>query len=130
MAGAQILFHPNAGLDALAVSKRKRNGKDGIAIRAFENAIYYVFANSVGPQGGGKWSAGDSKLVAPDLKVLAQADNASENLIVGNINLEKATRKYARESLEQPAFLAATWKQLVSRIKRDANKSKVGFDLP
>ena len=130
MAGAQILFHPNAGLDSLSVSKRKRNGNDGISIRAFENAIYYVFANSVGPQGGGKWSAGDSKIVAPDMRVLAQADNESESLIVGSIDLDTATRKYGKESMEYPRFLAPTWKQLVERVKRVASKSIDGFDLP
>ena len=130
MAGAQILFHPNAGLDSLSVSKRKRNGNDGIAIRAFENAIYYVFANSVGPQGGGKWSAGDSKIVAPDMQVLTQADNESESLIVGDIDMDKATRKFASESMEYPEFLAPTWKQLVERVKRVASKSMDGFDLP
>ncbi|MFM7555877.1 MAG: carbon-nitrogen hydrolase family protein, partial [Verrucomicrobiota bacterium] len=55
MAGARVLFHPNAGMDSLAVSRRKRGGRDGIAVRAFENAVFYVFANSVGPQGGGRW---------------------------------------------------------------------------
>ena len=64
---AQIVFHPNAGLDRLAVSRAKRGGRDGIAVRAFENQVFYVFANSVGPQGSGLWSAGDSKIVAPDL---------------------------------------------------------------
>ena len=58
MMGAQIVFHPNAGLDALAVSKTKRGGRDGMAVRAFENQVFYVFANSVGPQGGRLWSAG------------------------------------------------------------------------
>ena len=42
--------------------RAKRRGRDGMPVRAFENAVYYVFANSVGPQGGGKWSAGDSKM--------------------------------------------------------------------
>ena len=70
MAGAQIVFHPNAGMDNLTVSQTKRRGRDGIPVRAFENAVYYVFANSVGPQGGGKWSAGDSKIVAPDGSLL------------------------------------------------------------
>jgi predicted amidohydrolase len=64
MLGAQIVFHPNAGLDSLPVSKSKRHGRDGMAVRAFENEVYYVFANSVGPQGDGWWSAGDSKIVA------------------------------------------------------------------
>ena len=70
MAGARVVFHPNAGLDSLAVSRSKRGGKDGIAVRAFENAVFYAFANSVGPQGNGLWSAGDSKVVGPDGRVL------------------------------------------------------------
>lgn len=67
-----------------AVSRRKRGGRDGIVARAFENAIYYVFANSAGPQGNGEWSAGDSKIVGPDEKVLALADNRSEAMIMAN----------------------------------------------
>ena len=31
MAGAQIAFHPNAGMDDLAVSRAKRGGRDGMA---------------------------------------------------------------------------------------------------
>jgi len=42
MAGARIIFHPNAGLDPLSVSRKKRGGRDGIPARAFENAVYYV----------------------------------------------------------------------------------------
>lgn len=119
MAGAQVLFHPNAGLDALAVSRKKRGGRDGIAVRAFENAIYYVFANSVGPQGGGKWSAGDSKIVAPDSRVLRLADNAKEAVIVGDLDLAQATRKYAVEALEAPRFLAPFWKRMVRAVLCD-----------
>ena len=103
---AEILFHPNAGMDALSVSRRKRGGRDGIAVRAFEDAIFYVFANSVGPQGGGKWSAGDSKIVAPDGRVLRLADNKNEGLLAADLDLALATRKYAVDSLEHPRFLA------------------------
>ncbi|MBI3878190.1 MAG: carbon-nitrogen hydrolase family protein, partial [Verrucomicrobia bacterium] len=81
MAGACVLFHPNAGLDSLAVSRRKQGGRDGIAVRAWENAIFYVFANSVGPQGNGLWSAGDSKIVAPDGRVLRLANNHDEAIV-------------------------------------------------
>src|SRR6185503_15340079 len=91
MAGARILFHPNAGLDSLAVSRAKRGGRDGIAVRAFENAIFYVFANSIGSQGGGRWSAGDSKIVAPDGHVLRLADNRTEAIIVADLDLRMAT---------------------------------------
>ena len=123
MAGAQVLFHPNAGLDSLAVSHRKRGGRDGIAVRAFENAIFYAFANSVGPQGGGKWSAGDSKIVAPDSRVLALADNASEAVIVADLELAQATRKYALESLAHPRFLAPHWRAMVRAVRRQSRRA-------
>lgn len=128
MAGAQVLFHPNAGLDSLSVSRSKRGGRDGIAVRAFENAIYYVFANSVGPQGGGKWSAGDAKIVAPSGRVLRLAGNEVEEAITAKIDLSLATRKYAKDSFEEPAFLRDTWKDVVREVKERAN-SEGGLEL-
>ncbi len=130
MAGARIFFHPNAGMDALAVSRKKRGGKDGIAARAFENAIYYVFANSAGPQGSGKWSAGDSKIVAPDERVLALADNRSEAVVVADLDLSQATGSYALRGMERPRFLAARWKQMVEAVRKRAVRSSLAFDLP
>lgn len=118
MMGAQIVFHPNAGLDALAVSKAKRGGRDGIAVRAFENQVFYVFANSVGPQGDGLWSAGDSKIVAPDSRMLAQANNRDEMLIHARLDLSQAGRKYAREALQEPRFLRTHWKALIAACHR------------
>jgi len=130
MAGAKILFHPNAGMDRPAVSRKKRGGRDGIAARAFENAIYYVFANSVGPQGGGLWSAGDSKIVAPDERVLQLADNRSEAVIVATLDLARATRRYAERSMEHPRFLAADWKAMVRKVRRQAAAATAKYDLP
>jgi len=122
MLGAQIVFHPNAGLDALAVSKSKRHGRDGIAVRAFENEVYYVFANSVGPQGGGWWSAGDSKIVAPDSRVLALANNHEATVIQAELDLSRAGRKYAREALAHPAFLRAHWQAMLAACKRQLRR--------
>jgi len=130
MAGARILFHPNAGMDSLAVSRQKRGGRDGIVARAFENAIYYVFANSVGPQGDGLWSAGDSKIVGPDERVLGLADNRNEAVIVANLNLSKATGVYARRGLTNPPLLAPHWKRMVDVVRRQAAKSALAYDLP
>ncbi len=130
MAGAKVLFHPNAGMDALSVSRKKRDGSDGVVARAFENAIYYVFANSVGPQGGGKWSAGDSKIVAPDEKVLKLADNRVEAVIVANLDLAKATGKYAQRGVKRPAFLASQWKAMVQSVRQRAKEAALDFDLP
>jgi predicted amidohydrolase len=118
MMGAQIVFHPNAGLDALAVSRAKRGGRDGIAVRAFENQVFYVFANSVGPQGGGLWSAGDAKIVAPDSRVLARANNCDEMLIQARLDLSQAGRKYALDALRQPSFLRGHWRTMLAACRR------------
>ncbi|MFM8471025.1 MAG: carbon-nitrogen hydrolase family protein [Limisphaerales bacterium] len=123
MAGARVVFHPNAGLDALTVSRRKRGGRDGIAVRAFENAVFYVFANSVGPQGDGLWSAGDSKVVAPDSRVLALADNRSEQVITADLDLAQATGKYAADSLAHPRFLAAEWRRMLRKVRAMAKRN-------
>lgn len=117
MAGAQVVFHPNAGLDSLAVSRTKRRGRDGIPVRAFENAVYYVFANSAGPQGDGKWSAGDSKIVAPDGTFLRLAGHRREAVLVANLDLSRATRKYARDSLLHPRFLAGHWRRILAETR-------------
>jgi len=127
MAGAQIVFHPNAGMDALSVSRTKRRGRDGIPVRAFENAVYYVFANSVGPQGGGNWSAGDSKIVAPDGTFLQLADNRRERVLVETLELSRATRKYALDSLEHPRFLAPHWGQMVTEMQRRVRENDRRF---
>ena len=118
MAGARIVFHPNAGLDSRVVSRSKHRGRDGIAVRAFENAVFYVFANSVGSQRGGLWSAGDPKIVAPDGTVLGLADNRSESVVVADLELAKATGRYARESLEHPRFLREHWRRILSEFRR------------
>ena len=130
MAGARIICHPNAGLDTLAVSRRKRGGRDGIATRAFENAAYYVFANSVGRQGKGLWSAGDSKIVSPDDRVLALADNLHEGVVSARLNIPEATGAYAARGLAAPPFLAPHWKQMVGAVKRNAATAWREFDLP
>ncbi len=124
MLGAQIVFHPNAGLDSLAVSKSKRHGRDGIAVRAFENEVYYVFANSVGPQGDGLWSAGDSKIVAPDMRVLASANNRDEAVIQAELDVSLAGRKYARDALQWPVFLRKHWKEMTAACKRQLSRKR------
>jgi len=105
------------------VSKLKRRGRDGIAMRAFENEVFYGFANSVGPQGDGLWSAGDSKIVAPDSQVLALANNRDEMLIHARLDLSQAGRSYAREALQQPKFLRAHWKALLAACRRQVQRA-------
>ena len=129
MAGAQVVFHPNAGLDDLAVSRSKRGGRDGIPVRAFENAVFYVFANSVGPQGNGKWSAGGTKVVAPDGTVLGLADNRSAALVVADLDLSLATRKYAEDAWRHPRLLVGHWRAILRKMTRRARITDEAFRL-
>jgi len=100
-----------------------------IATRAFENAIYYVFANSVGPQTRGKWSAGDSKIVAPDQRVLQLADNENETVLVASLDLTKATRIYAQRSREHPRFRASHWRAIIRAVRDQARTKGLDYDL-
>lgn len=118
MAGARIVFHPNAGLDSLQVSRSKRKGRDGIAVRAFENAVPYVFANTVGPQGNGCWSAGDSKIVSARGDVIKLAGNSKEQLLTAALDMSQASGKYAADSLCHPRILARHWPSVIRDIRR------------
>jgi predicted amidohydrolase len=126
MLGAQIVFHPNAGLDSLPVSKTKRRGRDGMAVRAFENEVYYVFANSVGPQGDGLWSAGDSKIVAPDSRVLPLDNNHDETIIKTKLDISLDSRKYARESLQEPPLLRIHFKAMLAWAVKPSRILRLG----
>jgi predicted amidohydrolase len=127
MDGARVVFHPNAGMDTREVSRAKWRGQDGMAVRAFENAVYYVFANSVGPQGCDRWSAGDSKIVAPDGSFLQLADNRREMIIADELDLSQATRKYARESLQHPRILAAHWRRMLPELRQRVRETDLMF---
>ena len=94
-----------------------------MAAPTFENEVFYLSANSVGPQGGGKWSAGDSKIVAPDGSFLELADNRKERVLVHDLDLSLATRKYAKDSLEHPAFLRPYWRRVLPELKRRARET-------
>jgi len=127
MAGARMIFHPNAGLDTLAVSKAKRGGRDGIAVRAFENAVPYLFANTVGPQGEDKWSAGDSKIVGADGELLGLADHRVEGVVVATVDLTQATGLYAIRGAEHPRFLGPFWRAMVRAATHQAAASSRKF---
>ncbi len=130
MAGARLIFHPNAGLDPLPVSRRKRGGRDGIAARAFENAVPYAFANSVGPQGGGLWSAGDSKILAADATVLRLAGNTRPELLVADVDLTQATASYALEGIATPRFLTPLWREMIRRVKHESRRGRLLSGIP
>lgn len=84
--------------------------------------MYYVFSNSVGAQGNDLWSAGDSKIVAPDSRVLVVANNHEASIIQAEVDLAQAGRMYAREALAQPAFLRAPWQAMLRACRRQLKR--------
>jgi hypothetical protein len=56
--------------------------------------------------------------VAPDGSFLKLADNRSECVIVGSLDLSRATRKYALDSLAHPRSLARHWRRLLPELRR------------
>jgi hypothetical protein len=73
------------------------------------------------------WSAGDSKIVAPDSRVLALANNRDEMLIHTRVDLSQAGRKYAREALQRPNFLRAHWRAMLAACRRQLVRGRSGF---
>jgi len=81
------------------------------------------------PAGRRQVVGGDSKIVAPDGRVLRLADNEHEAVLVADLDLSVATRKYALDSLEHPRFLTPHWRRLVREIALRA-KTEGRFELP
>ena len=104
MMGAKIVFHPNAGLTRL---RCRANATVATGSLCTENQVFYVFANSVGPQGGAQWSAGDSKIVAPDPGRWRSPTIATRCLSRHASDLSQAERKYARKGCRNRGFFAA-----------------------
>ena len=87
LAGAEIVAHPTNSPVA------SRELADYLPrARAAENAVYFLTANRVGTESGARFF-GRSQVVDPLGTVVAQADDASESLIVADIDLELARNK-------------------------------------
>ncbi len=78
----------------------------------------------MGSQGNGLWSAGDSKIVAPDTRVLALANNRDETVIQAELDLSLAGRKYARDALQWPVFLRRHWTEMMAACKRQLRRTR------
>ncbi len=61
-------------------------------------------------------------IVAPDSRVLAVADNRRANVILAELDLAQAGRKYAIEAMSQPAFLRPHWKALLNACRQQLRK--------
>lgn len=122
MAGARILFQPSCSSDELEAVAWKR-----VAGRAQQpvgpnSRIFHCVANTVGqPPDGKQTSSGGSFIRDPGGLPLAEAGWYQEEMITAVLDLERADRAYALDSLRDPPFLRRYWEAMVAEVRRRAD---------
>jgi predicted amidohydrolase len=126
MAGAQVLFHPSCSSDEIeAVVWKRVSGRAQQPVGP-NSRMFHCVANTVGqPPDGKQTSSGMSFIREPSGLPLAEAGFYQEEMITAVLDLERADRSYARDSLAAPAFLGSHWKTMIREVKRRAGQKPV-----
>lgn len=121
MAGAQILFHPSCSSDEIeAVIWKRTSGRAQQPVGP-TTKIFHCVANTVGQSPDGKQSSsGMSFIREPSGMPLAEAGWYQEEMITAVLDLERADRHYALDSLKDPPFLRRHWEEMIEEVKRRA----------
>ena len=121
MAGAQVLFQPSCSSDEIEAVIWKR-----VAGRAQQPAgpssrIFHCVANTVGQSPDGKQtSSGQSFIREPSGMPLAEAGCYQEEMITAVLDIDRADRGYALDSLTNPPFLRSYWEGMIKEMKARA----------
>jgi predicted amidohydrolase len=122
MAGAQILFHPSCSSDEIEAVAWKRVSGRAQQPAGPNSRIFHCVANTVGESPEGKQtSSGGSFLREPNGLPLAEAGYYQEEMITAVLDLSRADRAYALDSLQRPPFLAKYWQAMVEETKARAS---------
>lgn len=126
MAGAQILFHPSCSSDEVeAVCWKRTSGRAQQPIGP-NTRIFHCVANTIGQSPDGKQtSSGQSFIREPNGLPLAEAGYYQEERITAVLDLDRADRSYARDSMAHPPFLAPHWAAMVEEARERANRTPV-----
>jgi predicted amidohydrolase len=122
MAGARILFHPSCSSDEIeAVCWKRTSGR--AQQPAGPNAkIFHCVANTIGQSPDGlQTSSGASFIREPNGIPLAEAGFYQEEMITAVLDLSRADRSYALDSLHDPPFLRRYWEAMIAEVKQRAN---------
>ncbi len=122
MAGAQILFHPSCSSDEIeAVIWKRTSGRAQQPVGP-NSKMFHCVANTIGQSPDGKQSSsGMSFIREPSGMPLAEAGWYQEEMITAVLDLERADRSYALDSLNEPPFLKPHWEQMIQEMKQRAN---------
>ncbi|HPY30151.1 MAG TPA: carbon-nitrogen hydrolase family protein [Verrucomicrobiota bacterium] len=123
MAGAQILFHPSCSSDAIeAVLWKRVSGRAQQPVGP-NSGIFHCVANTVGQAADGRQtSSGQSFIREPSGMPLAEAGWYQEEMITAVLDLSRADRGYALDSLNDPPFLRRHWEQMIQDVKARADR--------
>ncbi len=126
MAGAQIFFQPSCSSDTVEdVIWKKTSGRAQLPAGP-TTRIFHCVANTVGQSPDGlQTSSGGSFIRDPSGLPLAEASPYQEELITAVLNLNKADRSFAIDSLNYPAFLKTYWKKMIAEMLKRANQKLV-----
>ncbi len=121
MAGAKILFHPSCSSDEVEAVAWKRISGRAQQPAGPTTGIFHCVANTVGQSPDGRQtSSGQSFIREPSGLPLAEAGCYQEEMITAVLDLERADRGYALDSLLAPPFLRSRWEAMIADVKARA----------
>jgi omega-amidase len=121
MAGAKILFHPSCSSDEIeAVHWKRISGRAQQPVGP-TTKIFHCVANTVGQSPDGKQtSSGQSFIRDANGLPLAEAGLYQEEMITARLDISRADRSYALDSLHAPPFLRSRWEAMIKDVKARA----------
>jgi predicted amidohydrolase len=121
MLGAKVLFHPSCSSDEVeAVFWKRISGRAQQPVGP-NCKIFHCVANTIGQSPDGRQtSSGQSFIREPHGLPLAEAGPYQEEMITAVLDLERADRRYALDSLNDPPFLRPYWGQMLKAVKKRA----------
>lgn len=122
MAGAKILFHPSCSSDEIeAVIWKRTSGRAQQPVGP-NSRMFHCVANTIGQSPDGKQSSsGMSFIREPSGMPLAEAGYYQEEMITSVLDLARADRAYALDSLREPPFLREHWEAMIEVVRARAN---------
>lgn len=118
LSGALACFYISYEINSMEAALRKAEGyRAQLIARAAENGIWVCQANGIGPLGESEAkSLGQSRIVAPDGTVQAEAPALVDAMLVEDIQPSEAGRRSALESLELTP-VGNWWKEGLKLVK-------------
>lgn len=102
LAGAKVIFYISHE-SGLRDEHKLNPYRAQIQARAVENNVYVVQANAPANRDA-SGSHGQSRIIAPDGNIIEEASIFEEDVLTATLDLRKATRSNARNSLERGPF--------------------------